>query len=156
MAVRGENSPSFGKAKFNLSDFKFDPPKFQKIDFPGITSNIVTEEELSNRQIENQNKILKSLQRVTIEQSKTSKRQFLANLLLTMMTVVIPSIALIPLFTDQDNNRYKSLYEQTIILEKEKVEQGLIISELSKNLLDLQNQVKYLEIRNQENGKNID
>jgi hypothetical protein len=92
-----------------------------------------------------QNEILEFLRNVTIEQSKISRKQYLANLLLTITTIIIGVIAIIPVFTDQNNTEYKTLYEHTLELEKEKLRQDLTISELSKNLVDLQNQVQTLE-----------
>lgn len=101
--------------------------------------------EIGKKQVEKQDEILEFLKDITVKQSKTSKIQFYSNLFLAITTVVIGIIAIIPVFTDQNNNQYKNLYEHTITLEKKIIEQDYTISQLSIRLLDLQNQVQTLE-----------
>ncbi|AUC84769.1 hypothetical protein CW731_05435 [Polaribacter sp. ALD11] len=159
MAVKGDNSAFFGKDKLDIKDLQqFDVPKIKvpNNDFSNLTDKILSPENLAKEQIEKQNEILKFLKAVTIKQSKTaetqertSKKQFYANLFLAIATLIIGIFALKPVFSDQSNIEYKVLYEQTLKLEKEKLIQERTISELSNDLLDLQNQVRILEKQNE-------
>jgi len=136
----------FGKGFFESMNFNL--PTGSSIKLPDLDISPMTgvsHEELTERQIQKQNEILEFLRNVTIEQSKSSRIQFLANLCLAITTIIIGIIAIIRVFADQNNTEYKTLYEHTLELEKEKLKQDLTISELSNNLLYLQNKVKTLE-----------
>ena len=149
MAVRGFSSLNFE----NLKPSKLEIPN---TDFSNLTKHIISPIELAEKQIEKQNEILDFLKNVTIEQSKTAekqsetaRKQFLANLFLTITTIIIGIFALKPVFFNQNNTEYKTLSEKTIKLEKTKLKQDLVISELSNNLLYLKNRVQTLEKQNE-------
>ena len=147
-----------------ISDSIIDNSKPEKFTGSNITSdNLITvsQEELTNKQIDKQNEILEFLKLVTIEQSKTSKRQsnntdkqFKTTVALMIITIIIGVFSLKPVFFNQSNTEYKTLYEHTIELEKTILKQDLTISQLSNNLLDLQSQVQTLEKQNVELSKN--
>ncbi|AUC20625.1 hypothetical protein BTO15_00175 [Polaribacter sejongensis] len=111
---------------------------------------------LSKKQIEKQDEILELLKDVTLKQSKTAKKQskfskiqFFANLFLAITTLIIGIFALKPEFSDQNNTEYKTLSGQILKSEKTILKQAILISELSNNLLYLQNRVQTLEKQNE-------
>ncbi len=126
---------------FNIP--KFDFPKLN----PELTLDLRDPDEITKE-------ILEFLRQTTIEQSKTSIRQFRANLLLTISTIIIGVIALTPLFTDQNKTHNNIHNEQISKLIKLQEQNTILISELSSNLNDLNHQVQTLEKQIQETSKN--
>jgi hypothetical protein len=153
MAVKGENSAFFGKFKMNLGNLKRKPLEIPKTDFSNISENLISPQELSEKQIEKQDEILEFLKNVTIEQAKTSesqaqtsKIQYRLSIFFTITAIII---SLIPFFKDYYSE--KPNYNESIINITEN--QSLLtekLTDMSIYLLDLQNQVKTLEKQNEQ------
>ena len=110
---------------------------------------VTPETTIGIKQIKQQQEIIKTMKEISNEQSLISQKQskttnglMLVSLLLTAITIIF----MVKDFINKNNN--KVLIEKTIQLIDKESENTKIISRLSKNLLDLQNQVQILEKQN--------
>lgn len=142
MAVRGENSSYFGENGRNLKPPNFSSiyeslrPKFEPIDFSNF--DIVTAEELNQKQITKQQEILNWIKKVSINQSSASKKQFIVIVWLTTITILLGLVtAYLTYLSLSDSSNDAHTVEQENILLKENLEQ-------KQSILELRNEVEEL------------
>lgn len=148
MAVRGENSFFFGENAGNYefpnlkSMYNASIPKYEPMDFP--IANIVSNEELSQKQINKQQELLDFLEEVNSKQSATSRKQFIVIMWLTIVTIMIGIITVYLTYVGNLSSIASDAAEQETLLQRKNIEQQETILELRKEIEGLGKQVEAL------------
>ncbi|MBI6118870.1 hypothetical protein [Salegentibacter maritimus] len=156
MAVKGENSWFFGKEKINFENLKFPKIEVPEIGFPNYTpEDIVSQEELTEKQIEKQNEILDFLKNVTVEQSQTAHKQYITSKKLTYLALIFAFISIVPVLREWLLPENK-LNNRIIQLENSNAEKANTIAKLSTQLINLNDKINTLKLSNDVSIETID